>query len=139
MTSASISSANESISVDRNLNTQGEIMSAFVVDREHIRFLVEAARLPHDGRPLRWFVGDSVAELLPSDMDGASHLGQLLWSENVNSVQHRYPQDKPEELPGPCDAWPYDYGLHDVIATIPHPLAVIQACRCYAYQTCAHP
>jgi hypothetical protein len=114
-------------------------MSAFIVGREHIRFIVEAARCPYHS-PLRWHVGEEAREL-STDVAEASRVGQMLWDECVKSVQHRYPRDTPETLPGPAGDFPYQYGRHKFLAfaLAAHPLMVIQACHCYAYQSCEHP
>lgn len=101
-------------------------MSAYVVDRDHIAYLIEAALSGRDGM---WFECDYVNE------NRAAKLGQMLWDENVRSVRARYP-DCEDELPGPigCD---YQYGEHErLFALTPAPVAVLKACACYDYQAC---
>ncbi len=95
-------------------------MSAYVVGRRHIDFLV-AAFLASDGlAPIR-------------EVGGADHLGGILWHGNVTSVNHRYCEDEPTP--------PYTYTpltLPDL--TTAEGLAyAYKAVRGYRYQSCEHP
>jgi hypothetical protein len=102
-------------------------MSAFIVSREHIAALVEATfryEVPeaHDHTP--------------------TSLGQLLWDENITSVQHRYHRDAVADLPGPIDET-FVYETHACTATLRRlvrkPADVFMLARCYIYQSCEHP
>lgn len=99
-------------------------MSAYVVDLDHIAYLVQA--------------GTSRSVGLDDSMSDASklQLGQMLWDENVKSVQARYPGD--QELPGPC-AHDYVYPERNYpwFRTF-DPIQVLKACDCYEYQSCEH-
>ncbi|MGW6332147.1 hypothetical protein [Nocardia rhamnosiphila] len=55
-------------------------------------------------------------------------LGQLLWDENVRSVDHRYQETNPRDR----------YVLHTTEGDL-DPLAVLKAIDCYQYQACEHP
>jgi hypothetical protein len=64
-------------------------------------------------------------------------VGQMLWSENLRSVQCRYEDTKPTELPGTDDI-----PLYDAHAPWPQPIdpvEVLKAADCYEYQSCEHP
>jgi hypothetical protein len=116
-------------------------MSAYVVDREHIEYLVNAAMLmPHFGFSYYW--QGKRRELNSGDAEEAMRIGQMLWNECVASVSHRYPNDAPDSLPGPVmePGEGYFYGPHR-FCHCPQldPVQVIKACHCYAYQSCEHP
>lgn len=71
----------------------------------------------------------NLRELTPDE------LGQILLTENVRSVRARYPNDAPDNLPGPCDqsrVWAYRF------RPVAHQLAawVVKACDCLRYQSC---
>lgn len=117
-------------------------MSAYVVSRAHIRFLVDAAMCFRADRhgPFRWYhAGES--HLLTRETEDAT--GLMLWNENVKSVSYRYQGESEETLPGPCYDGPrYGYEhpcrgetLHKSIK----PTDVLKAIACYEYQTCEHP
>lgn len=94
-------------------------MSAYIVDRNHIRYLVEAGI--HYGVIKR---------------TAASSVGAFLWSENEISVRYRY-QDHDGELPGQVDA-DCKYGAHDPAAYEFDPAQVENSISCLAYQSCEH-
>ena len=125
-------------------------MSAYVVDRKHIWYLVNAAThraiTQEHFCTLRWFWNVDrdggtyeSAELNVADYRRASEVGQMLWDENVKSVRYRYP-DCTDDLPGPigCD---YQYGSHEHHPwhDCPTPVGVLKACDGYEYQACEHP
>ncbi len=104
-------------------------MSAYIVDRSHIAYMVEATvshaiSAQHDlGMSWVWNIDRakgtySRAELRCIDYEALARVGQMLWNENVKSVRFRYP-DCTDDLPGPigCD---YQYGEHRLaIAALP--------------------
>lgn len=120
-------------------------MSAHVVSRHYIRYLVQAAlegQWGDDG--LLWVKGSraqgtaEVKRLSAYDEAHATRIGQILWDENITSVCHRYnePRDCPE-LPGPIgEDFIYD---HPVIRDKVEPLRVLNAIGHYIYQACEHP
>lgn len=104
-------------------------MSAYVVDKEHIDYLVRAG-LTRGGEHgsdngLRWFdpsVPDGERDYEPGAMMGgptahetfeakrreltpetADRVGAMLWSENARSVSYRYNGEEYGTLPGPSD------------------------------------
>jgi hypothetical protein len=101
-------------------------MSAFVVDKNHIDYLVFAAEiwrvLPRDG----------------SKLMSPRELGQMLWDENVRSVEHLYPSTEIQELPGHCGDAPYLYDVGSSVWITLNPVEVLKACSCYEYQSCEH-
>ena len=107
-------------------------MSAFVVDREHVKYLVDAA-IKLDG--LTW--ANRRLELV--DYDTAAFIAQILWGENVASVAYRYKAPAHENVPGPigCSYIFGDWGP-DILGE-PDPVAVLKACDGYEYQSCEHP
>lgn len=122
-------------------------MSAYVFDRDEINRLVRAGEskgiLPrHDS--LSWFWGKPHhrATLLPGDDVQALRIGQMLWDENIRSVEHRYPDcvGNRDNLPGPIGET-FVYGPHH-IHPFSHdlsPAAIWELCESYAYQACEHP
>ena len=91
-------------------------MSAWVCDREHFDVLVKAALVAQRdnpggvGQPLAWWQVHDVGGFSgwrrlytlergdPDEMT-PSQLGQMLVSENVRSVHHRYPDTNPDVHP----------------------------------------
>ncbi len=98
-------------------------MSAFIVSREMIDFIVNQSAIMSDGR------GTSKDEL--------TRIGQMLWNENIRSVHCRYPNDDIEKLPASRGDYPFKYdnkGSKPQYA--PLALALIKAVECYQYQSC---
>ncbi|MFD4407730.1 hypothetical protein ACFWPH_33695 [Nocardia sp. NPDC058499] len=90
-------------------------MSAFIVGNEHIDILVNAiAQYGVAGQG----AGRTVFR----------NLGQMLWDENVCSVDYRYREDNPRSR----------YVLHTTEGEL-DALAVLKAAHCYEYQSCEHP
>lgn len=121
-------------------------MSAFVVDRNHIRYLIVAAQYVarREGtRTFRWFHGDGWRELecgTHTDCDDTpSSAGQMLWDECRRSVGYRYNEDPDDgDLPGPVgETWIYWH--NDAPAYAPDLCQVLMSCDCYSYQSCEHP
>lgn len=116
-------------------------MSAYVVSRDHIRFLVAAARSHRIVRQygMYWYHDGKSNKLDAHDRDQASHIGQMLWDENIKSINARYPDTvgKLDNMPGPVDEtfiyahsadWPREIT----------PVQVLKACNGYEYQACEH-
>lgn len=90
-------------------------MSAFVVSNAHIDVLVNA--IAQYG-----VAGKDVGRTVYRD------LGQVLWDENVRSVDYRYQECNTHDR----------YTLHTTEGDL-DPLAVLKAIDCYEYQSCEHP
>lgn len=126
-------------------------MSAFLVDVEHVRALVDSAvhygllergHLPH---AMRLEVEKRSAQLADAGLepDVPSIVGRILWEENVRSLEYRYPdtKEKPEDRPGTIGEGPKVGPPFDFKARRFHllPGAVGGAVSCYEYQSCEHP
>jgi len=136
-------------------------MSAFIVNKEDIDTLVYAAlnarpsyngndrklswwRVDENGRYVGWNAVHENAEHM-SDSDyrafvTPSMAGELLVTENVRSVEYRYPDTARDrgDLPGPTDAYymaPYVYAEPRVELT---PGAVFELIDTLDYQSCEH-
>lgn len=117
-------------------------MSAYIVSRDHIQYLVSAAmsnqiRGRHS-HSFRWFHGGESHELVCTDFAKAAEVGQMLWDECVASVKARYPNESTDTLPGPISE-DYQYDTHKRhFAETFEPVQVIKAIHCYEYQSCEH-
>ena len=113
-------------------------MSAYIVDRSTVRFLVSVAQLWE----LYWHDGQESRRIHRCDDEAAARAGAMLWAENVRSVAHRYP-NTPNDLPGPSDG-DYNYGAHRITWSLQLasqrdlPLQVFRALSEYEYQSCEH-
>jgi len=111
-------------------------MSAYIVDQDHIRYMVLAA----DDQRLRWY-WDGHWYSLDGRYAERDHteVGQMLWMANFRSVQERYGARADDELPGGNGA-NFTY-----VHTPPRghiefdPVQVIKTLKCYEYQSCEHP
>lgn len=129
-------------------------MSAYVVDRAHIRFLVEGALRGYSTSNFSWWDEQSKQRVYLQARGGRAapgrhlspdELGQLLWDENIRSVQYRYPSDCPFpgapaadcSLPGPIGE-SFQYVHREAFSWYPDPVEVLKACQAYAYQSCEH-
>lgn len=117
-------------------------MSAYMVDRDHIRYLVDASLHLDTGRGgFYWFFAGEWRSIQAGDYERAAQIGQLLWDENRRSIEHRYPDTLEDwsNAPGPIDeSFVYDEHKplwHHAFQAI----QVVKACHCYAYQACEHP
>jgi hypothetical protein len=126
-------------------------MSAYVVGKPHIDALVQLASDGpggyHGGPGGSWsgyyYVTDPAAELGARAVhvrDEQNRIGQMLVAENIESVWHRYPNDRTiDDLPGPCDKselMAYRYERRG------RPLTAIEGLKAldgYEYQACEHP
>jgi hypothetical protein len=125
-------------------------MSAYIVDRQHILYLVRAAmshRLNPSHSHARWIWNRNreagtyeSGELMCNDYEHAAQVANMLWRENIKSVSHRYPHESSETLPGPINEQfviePTD--IHCMWETF-DPVQVLKALACYEYQSCEHP
>lgn len=116
-------------------------MSAFIVGKEHIDYLVDIAAASRYGVNY-WPEGYGKGRKLDPRID-CNEIGRLLWTENVKSVSYHYPNEAPGHWPGPIDLdW-------ETITLYQHqytgtwmPMTAVQglkALRCYVYQSCEHP
>lgn len=119
-------------------------MSAYIVDIAHVRYLLAAAlHTAERGDAFRWYHNGTHYELHHGDLERAAVIGQMLWSENVRSVTHRYPDSADAgDLPGPVEHGEHaGYGYAHRAWTDPTafaPAQILKACHCYEYQSCEH-
>ena len=112
-------------------------MSAYVVDLNHINYLINAALETGDGhQTFRFYHNHKWHEV---ELDNADKYGQMLLDENTRSVSYRYGNEDntPEQLPGPVDESPiysYTWNHYDGFK----PAQVFQSIRCLNYQSCEH-
>ena len=107
-------------------------MSCYVMSKPEIDAMV---RLGNDNR-VYWY-GKAGAQ---TASDNPDTIGEMLVTENVKSVMHRY-NSPIHDLPGPnVPYWLDDYTFHDD-PWAPHmtPIQGIKLAHCYQYQACEHP
>ena len=118
-------------------------MSAYVVDREHVSYLVRAAESRgigcRYGSNFSWYYKAAGNRGILNG--NGVEVGQMLWDQNVKAVKCRYPDCTGNNLPGPIGE---DFILvrGDLAQWFNHnfdPIQVIASCRCYAYQACEDP
>jgi hypothetical protein len=117
-------------------------MSAYIVDKEHVLYLVEAAMSRRiGGGAFYWMWGNPTqsAKLGCTDYERAVEVANMLWRENIKSVGTRY-EGSSATLPGPK-------GGEFVITRADfqgvrwlqfNAVQVIKACDCFNYQSCEH-
>lgn len=121
-------------------------MSAYVVDREHIRYLINAAMsLTRHGSTFTWLWdfgcvgGYKTSELPFGDSERAVAVGQMLWDACIRGVANRYPDDTVPQLPGPTsESYVYDKHYLDHGGRV-DPVQALKACKCFTYQACESP
>lgn len=114
-------------------------MSAFIVSKEHIDYLVHAALAVNaTWRGFSYFHEGTWHKV---DHKTADATGRMLWAENVASVSHRYWGAEPDELPGPVGVDRETIAMY----TCPplsqkrfNPVVALKAIDCLDYQSCEH-
>lgn len=128
-------------------------MSAFLVSRGHVRFVVEAglSLQPENYGPLSWYADDPATLNTGAQLsracreltrETADAVGSILWMENLRSIEARYPDTvgHPEKLPGTDGQDPRDGYRHAPApaGTKIDPAAVLKSIDCLEYQSCEH-
>jgi hypothetical protein len=116
-------------------------MSAYVVDRNHILYLLAAATSsaiePHG--KFSWFHDGHWHYVRSDESERAAEVANLLWRENIASVSARYPNESRATLPGPCyENFVIEPAEFPASFKVINPVQVIKACDCYEYQSCEH-
>lgn len=114
-------------------------MSAYMVDRSHVRFLVTAARLySMKGRTFQWFHAGKWTRLDASDRAQLGALGQLLWDANLRSIETRYPDTvgAPDRLPGVIGETYIYAHASDFPYNLVTAVQVLKSVSCLEYQSC---
>jgi hypothetical protein len=109
-------------------------VSAFILDDDHIDLLVTAGLMGVGlDAKLRVYVDGGLVEF--NRHEDADHLGLVLKTANYESVNYRYKESE--------QVTPYKYvgnGITNYIGGEIIPWGqVLQAIRCYEYQSCEHP
>jgi hypothetical protein len=129
-------------------------MSAYMVDREHVVYLVEAS-ISHalargDGGRMRWRgvigqdMGGGFCELrCTATADERAAVGNMLWRANEESIRARYPQCKTAaDFPGNGRDAATGYTLTGSDFGRPparvDPVQVLKSCNAFRYQACEH-
>lgn len=116
-------------------------MSAYIVNKSHILFLVQAMTsntIQQHGLTFRWYHGGEGKQLNYGEDSNAADIANLLWRENIKSVSARYPNESSETLPGPLEhetitARDFRHTFDSI-----NPVQVLKACDCLEYQSCEH-
>lgn len=124
---------------------RGDGMSAYMVDRNHVSYLVKAAMSQQiqNGCGFRWWVSRGGESRSMTCMDYALgvELGQMLWDANKESINARYPDTVKdmEHAPGPIGE-NYTFNESDITngGIALDMVQVLKACDCYEYQSCEH-
>ena len=125
-------------------------MSAWIVSRKHIAYLVLAAtRVDLFGEPLTWTWRKKEHRLgregysptaVSAENKELEKLGNMLWQECIKSVKARY-GGQTKALPGSGKDSLKPFKVSDIPVHYPAPFdwaQVIMSCRCYGYQSCEH-
>lgn len=116
-------------------------MSAYIVDKNHIVYLVEAASSRAlGGAHAGWMSWNGYGhsreyrrEALDGTYEQAAKVATMLWQENAKSIEARYPKDK-------IDLVDYEIAPAD-FRRVPQsvmPLQVLKSISCLEYQSCEH-
>lgn len=120
-------------------------MSAYMLDKTHIDLIVHLALYGPSGAPVNpgasWYRPHFGNPAKRVEYENLNEVGQLLVTENLRSIQFRYPDtvSNPENAPGPSEAYwlePYTYSDPRYRLT---PIEGLKAIACYEYQSCEHP
>ena len=118
-------------------------MSAYIVDKDHISFLVNAAfkaAANDHSLSFSWYHNGERHELTSGNCD---EVGQMLLDECVTSVSFRYSDAGITQLPGPNSAYwliPFRHDVHVTQRADENWVAqVFKSIDCYEYESCEHP
>jgi hypothetical protein len=116
-------------------------MSAYVVDRNHIQYLVKAAEAMarRDRSNFSWFWQGEWHNM--NDTTEMIRAGNMLWQENIKSINARYPDTVGnfDNMPGPVDE-NFTFSEKDIEVCFEafKPAQVLKSCHCLDYQSCEH-
>lgn len=101
-------------------------MSAFMVEKHHVGYLVAAAFARNHG--------SCTADYIKPELTMRG-MAELLSLENARSICYRYPQDSMDDT---MHTWA-DGEVESMLWMVIKPEQVIQSVRCYQYQAREHP
>lgn len=119
-------------------------MSAYIVSRNHILYLIGAACSHQITRNygFSWYHAGEHHRLDPSNREQCADVANMLWRENMASVSARYPNETSATLPGPLGKGAFDpiapTDFAPVLWDAFNPVDVLKAVGCYRYQSCEH-
>jgi len=132
-------------------------MSAYVCNPRHVDYLVAYAhRYQRQGNAPHVILRDGERDTLPETAVQVGNaewgspdrlmlgqlspdvLGQIIMTENVRSVRHRYPSDSADDLPGPIDQSRIFQYTFRPIPDLRSDWA-LAACQGWKYQSCETP
>lgn len=121
-------------------------MSAYIVNKEHILYLVQSAisltRTPRRHlNAFRWYFGNPTrsGEIPHGDYEKAAEAANMLWQENIKSVSCRYPGESSGTLPGPRNgSFVVEASDFSAFFEFPNLIQVLKACDAFEYQSCEH-
>lgn len=110
-------------------------MSAYIVDKKHIQYLIAAmqSRRICQSYGFSYWNGTDRVQVGAGNLEACAKVGTILWQENVKSVNARYREQTDLAL--------YTITERDVIYSDwqeIQPVEVIKACHCLEYQSCEH-
>lgn len=117
-------------------------MSAYIVEKNHVLYLVCAAlsrATRYNSNGFSWYHAGTRHEIGDGDVSAMAETANMLWRENIKSVSARYPHESSATLPGTRAA---DFIVTE--ADFPacchsfDPVQVLKACNCFDYQSCEH-
>ena len=126
---------------ERAQQEKDEMMSAYLVEKKHILYLLAAATSNSiDRYGMSWYHNNTSHKLEWCDSERAAEVGNMLWRENMQSLSARYPKESSATLPG-CEVGEEVITPDDVNrsnwSTI-DPVQVLKAIDCLNYQSCEH-
>lgn len=118
-------------------------MSAYMVDREVINYIVSAAIAHSDSAyGFTWYHDGQLHKLTRCDRDRASEVGQMLWDANLKSIHARYPDTvaNPDNIPGVIgETYIYAHSRDWGAGTVHfESVQTIKSVRCLMYQSCEY-
>lgn len=125
-------------------------MSAYIVDRKHVVYLVQSAltfAMKARGGGFSWVAKDPTKpggyrrEKIEhgGDFARAASAANMLWMENIKSVSHRYPNESNATLPGPIgEDFVIKASAFKICAAQPDLAQLFKAIDCFCYQSCEH-
>ena len=106
---------------------KGVKMSAFLVGNKHIVAMVKSLHSRYAGDSISYYWQGNSYPMLGGQAQ--RHMGQVLAEQNYRSVAHLYGPDRQGDIV-------FEPFRLDPSAPLLSPVAVLQACDCYDYQSC---
>jgi len=110
-------------------------MNAYIVDRHHIEYLIDAAA----SYQICWWYGGKYhhVDFTNVRLPECERIGQVLWDECIASVSYQCRPDVLPNLPGPVGE-DFIYRHRTRVYPVDH-VQVLVSCERYEKQSCGHP